>query len=179
MSILARLIVLVLLTLSPTILARGVNDVLLYREREQEVREAALATAVIRNAELDRIAREIQHLLGPVSRSDAVTSLRAPSCNSALSTLMQEYSDEDLVLAATDLEGIVLCASTPNSAAVHLGDRAFVQSTIHNRQFTIGEYVLSRVTGRKAITFGQPIFNQKGEVAGALIAYLGLGVAGI
>ena len=174
MSILARLIVLVLLTLSPTILARGLNDVLLYREREQEVREAALAAAVIRNAELDRVARGIQHLLGPVSRSGAVTSLRAPSCNSALSALMQDYSGEDLVLAATDLEGIVLCASTSNLAAVHLGDRTFFQSTIHNRQFTVGEYVLSRVTGRKAITFGQPIFNERGEVAGALIAYVGL-----
>ena len=174
MSILTRLIVLVLLALAPIIVAHGVNDVLLYREREQEVREAALATAVIRNAEVDRIVRGIQRLLGPVSRLRAVTSLDAPLCRSALSAVVQDRPDEDLVLATTDLKGTVLCASTSNLAPVHLSDRTFFQSTIRDRQFTVGEYILSRVTGRKAIAFAQPIFNENGEVAGAVIAYLGL-----
>ena len=154
MSILARLIVLVLLALAPTIAAHGVNDILLYREREQEVREAALATAVIRNAELDGIVRGIQHVLGPVSRLRPITSLDAPLCRSALSALAQDYPYEDLVLAATDLAGTVVCASTSNLASVHLGDRTFFRSTIRNRQFTVGEYVQSRVTGGKAIAFG-------------------------
>ena len=174
MSILARLIVLVLLALVPTIVAHGVNDILLYLEREQGVREAALATAVIRNAELDGIVRGIHHLLGPVSRLRTLTSLDSPSCRSALSAVTQDYPDEDLVLAATDLEGTVLCASTSNLALVQLSDRTFFQSTIRNRQFTVGEYVLNRITGGKTIAFGQPIFNENGEVAGAVIAYLGL-----
>ena len=174
MSILARLTILVLLALAPTIAAHGVNDILLYHEREEEVREAALATVVIRNAELDGIVRGIQHLLGPVSRLPAVTSLDAPLCRVALSALVRDYPYEDLVLAATDLEGTVFCATTSDFASVQLGDRTFFRSTIHNRQFTVGEYVISRVTGGKVITFGQPVFNENGEVIGAVIAYLGL-----
>lgn len=174
MSILARLIILVLLALAPTIAAHGVNDILLYREREQEVRDAALATAVIRNSELDGVIRGIHYLLGPVSRLNALTSFNAPLCRDALSALVQDHSHETLVLAATDLEGTVRCASASNFVSAHLGDSTLFRSTIRNRQFTVGEYALTPVTGGKAINFGQPIVNEGGEVVGAVIAYLGL-----
>ena len=175
MSILARLTILVLLALAPTIAAHGVNDILLYHEREQELRDAALATAVIRNAELDGVVRGVQHLLGPVSRLRAVTSLDAHLCGGALSTLVQDFPHEDLVLAAMDLTGNVFCASTSsNFASINLSDNALFRSTIRNRQFTVGEYVLTPVTSGKAIAFGQPIFNENGEVAGAVVAYIDL-----
>jgi hypothetical protein len=72
MSILAQSIILVLLALTPTIAAHGVNHILLYHEREQAVRDVALDTAAIRNAELDRVIHGIQHLLGLVSRLSAL-----------------------------------------------------------------------------------------------------------
>jgi signal transduction histidine kinase len=174
MSIQARLMALVLLALAPVIGAHAVSDILLYWEREREVRESALATAVIRNAELDGIVRGIQHLLGPASRLRTVASLDAEACHGALSALAQDFKYEDLVLVAASADGAVHCASTPNLGPIRLADTAFVGSIIYNREFTVRGFALSPVGGRKALAFGHPIFGEEGGIVGVVIAYLGL-----
>src|SRR5436190_5661625 len=94
MSILARLVLLVLLALAPAIAAHAINEILLNRDREQEIRLTASIDAQVRNTELDGVVGGIQRLLNAVVRLPAVASLDRAYCNEQLEVLAKEYRQE-------------------------------------------------------------------------------------
>jgi signal transduction histidine kinase len=173
MSILARLVALVLLALVPAIAAHAINAFMLLRDREQEIRDVVFANAQVRNAQIDGIIGGVQHLLGAVVRLPAVASLDRAHCNEQLAVVTSEFP-LDVVLAVADLNGTVLCSSLPRPSGAVVADRAIFQEVIETRQFGVGEYVVSPVTGVKTLSFGHPIPGNDDNPIGVVIAYLDL-----
>jgi signal transduction histidine kinase len=173
MSILSRLIILVLVALAPTIAAHAINEILLNRDREHEIRQTVFINAQVRNTEMDSMVGGIQHLLGAVARLPAVASLDRSSCNEQLESLTEEYVHE-VVVAVADASGTVLCSSLPSHLGVAVADRAVFHEAIDTGRFTVGEYDVSPITSAQALSFGYPIRGDAGEPIGVVIAYLGL-----
>lgn len=171
MSILARLVILVLLALAPAIAAHAINEILLNRDREQEIRLTAAIDAQVRNIELDSVVNSVRHLLGAVVRLPAMASLDRSSCNEPLEKVTQEFRHEIIIILA-DLKGVVLCSSLPHHGGAAVTDRAIFHEVVDTGQFKVGEFEINPVTSGKALSFGYPVRDQAGGPTGVLIAYL-------
>src|SRR5947207_5508059 len=165
MSILARLVILVLLALTPAIAALAINEILLYRDREQEIRQSAAIDAQVRNTELDSVVGGIQHLLGTVVHLPAIASLDRSSCNEELEGLTKEYR-HDLILIAADVNGAVLCSSVSIPSGAAVADEVIVQEVVGSGQFKVGGYGINPVNTAKALSFGYPILAAAGGLSG-------------
>jgi two-component system, sensor histidine kinase len=153
MSILARLVVLVLLALVPAIGAHAINEILLNRDREHEIRLTASIDVQVRNTELDSVVGGLQHLLSAVVRLPAVASLDRSLCNEQLEAVTKEYRKE-IVLTAADVKGAVLCSSLPGHLGASVADLGIFHEVISSGQFRVGEYKPSPITNARAISFG-------------------------
>jgi signal transduction histidine kinase len=173
MSILVRLVVLVLLALVPAIAAHAINEFLLNRDRQQEVRLTASIDAQVRNTELDSVVGGIQHLLGAVVRLPAVASLDGSSCGEQLAIVTKEYGKE-FVLIAADSDGAAVCSNVPHRLGTTVADSGIFREVIGSGQFKAGQYDLNPITSAKALSFGYPIGGGAGGPSGAVIAYLSL-----
>jgi signal transduction histidine kinase len=173
MSILARLVILVLLALAPAIAAHAINDILLNRDREQEIHQTAAIDAQVRNTELDSVVGGVRDLLGAVVRIPAVASFDRSSCSEQLESLTKEYRQE-IILIAADLNGAVLCSSVPGRSGAAVADDASFQEVVGSGQFKVGGYAINPVNASKALSFGYPIRADAGGPSGVAIAYLAL-----
>jgi signal transduction histidine kinase len=171
MSILARLILLTLLALVPALAVQAVNIADLRREREAELRLAALHGAELRNSEIAGLVEGIRELLIAVARLPAVRSFDPMACDDALAALAKEYP-EDIALSAIGINGIYFCSSRPLTRAVWAGDLAFFRQAIERGQFTMSGFSESRLTGDRTMHFGYPIRDEGGDVVGVLAASL-------
>jgi signal transduction histidine kinase len=173
MSILARLVILVLLALAPAIAAHAINEILLNRDRKQEIHLTASIDAQVRNTELDSVVGGIQHLLGAVARLPAVASLDGLSCDEQLEVVTKEYRKE-IILMAADVKGAVRCSSLPRHVGTAVADHGIFHEVIGSGQFRVGEYATNPITSAKALSFGYPIDGGSGGPTGVVIAYLSL-----
>lgn len=173
MSILARLVILAVLALVPAIAAHAINEVLLIRDRQQEIRLTATIDAQVRNTELDSVVGGIQHLLGTVARLPDVASLDGLSCDEQLEGVAKEYRKEIILTVATR-KGDVLCSSLPGNRDVSVADRPIFSEVISSGQFRVGEYEIDPIGSSKTLSFGYPIGGGAGGPTGVALAYLSL-----
>jgi signal transduction histidine kinase len=178
MSILARLVILTLLALVPAIGALAVNEVLLIRDREQEIRLTAGIDAQVRNTELDIMVSGIQHLLTALARLPAIASLDGSSCSEQLETVAKEYRKE-IILTAANAKGDVLCSSLAGNLGASVADHGVFSEVMSSGQFRVGEYEIDPIGNSRTLSFGYPIgADGAGGPTGAAIAYLALGWLG-
>jgi signal transduction histidine kinase len=158
------------LILLPSFGAQVTNDLLLYRERNDELRKLAQSSADVYNTELDQIVSGIQRLLGAVAQLEPVNSLRPHRCDRTLADLVQQYPN-DVILAATDVAGKVICSSLTHRTEVSLSDRPFFSQA--TSRFVVGGFATSRLSGERVLPFAAPILRD-GLPTGVLIASLSL-----
>lgn len=73
-------------------------------------------------------------------------------------------------------DGNVLCSALPVGAGVNVSDRGYFRRALGNSGFSVGAYMVGRVTGQKSIAFGYPVPDEKGNVVGIAYAAFDLGV---
>lgn len=170
MNMLERLALIVPLVLLPAFGAEVANTVLLYRERHEDVRKLAQARADVYNTELDETVTGLGRLLSAVAQFPSVNSLQSGECDRTLQELARGYP-HDVVLAAADLSGKVVCSSLPHPAAVSIADRPFFSRA--RAGFTVGGYLRSRLTGNGVLPFAAPLRDGPDQV-GVVAAFLSL-----
>lgn len=77
-------------------------------------------------------------------------------------------------IGVADMKGDVRCQGERSNTPFNVADRAYFKNSIETRQFSVGEYVLGRVTGKKLLAFGMPIVNDGGELHGVAFAAIDL-----
>lgn len=171
MGILSRLMILVLLVLVPSLGVQAVNGLLLYRDRDQEVRSLAKQSADIYNTELDQVATSLQKLLAAVAELPAVKSLDPATCGVTLRGLTKRYP-QDVVLAVADLDGHLRCSSVSSPTPVFMGEQPFFAAA--KQAFTVGTFTNSRLDGAPGLPFARPIIGKDGKPSGVIVACLSL-----
>lgn len=71
-------------------------------------------------------------------------------------------------------DGTVYASVIPPPPGVNLSDRAYFQKALRDRTFSMGQYVVGRITGRHTLNFGYPVYAQDGQVRGVLYYALGI-----
>ncbi len=90
----------------------------------------------------------------------------------AFSRMLMAIRQEDPRLTnifALDPGGHMIASATPDRTA-SLGDRPYFKQAVESRRFTIGEYVVGRVTGIPSLHYALPVLDEHGNLLSVLAA---------
>jgi len=168
-----RLIVLVLLAVAPVV------GLMLYSGAEQHRKALAEAETNSTNLAMELTAiqktqiEKMRQTLITLSQSPQVQQLDAVN-SSAIFTKLLKQSEGFSILLACDVSGDVFASAITPDRPINSSDRPWFQRAIETRDFVIGEFQLSRITGKAQINAAYPVIDDEGQVKGVVSADLDL-----
>ncbi len=169
----SRLVLLVLAALAPvfglfTCSAAKNQQTVLALARSSLQSEALLAAA-----HQQRLVERAAQLLGDVASGPSVKDTRSRLCAQYLKNLQSQDSGYNN-LGVVDLNGKLSCHAVNSGADIYLNDRTFFKQVLETKGFSVGEYAVSRSSGRPGIAFGAPVYSGEGLLNG--VAFVALDV---
>ncbi len=158
-SLRARLLILVILAIIPTL------GLLVYTASEQrnqkeiEIRAETMRTAKLAANNIEQLLEGAHQILEVLSELPAVQNHDAASCNAYFADFKKKlpmYGN----IAAIDLKGDIFCSATPLKKKVNVSDRLYFQTAVQKKQLTLGEYQLSRIDNRPTILLASPVLDK-------------------
>lgn len=80
-------------------------------------------------------------------------------------------------IGVVNLDGDVRCHGHTSRATLNVADRPYFRQAVRDQRFSVGEYMVGRVTGSKQLGFAMPIFGHTGELVGVAFTTVDLGPA--
>jgi len=71
-------------------------------------------------------------------------------------------------------DGQVIASAVPIKTALNLSDRPYFHDVLKNKSFSIGQYVMGRITGKPIVVFAYPVLDRQGKATAVLLAPLDL-----
>jgi signal transduction histidine kinase len=166
-SIGRNLYVLVLLAILPALV------IILYSGLEQRKRsienaqhDVLLLTHAMADAQQEFI-NSIKQMLATLSLLPEVQNLERLPCKGIFGAVLEQHPDY-LNIALTDLKGEVLTSGKPLTVT-NLGDRKHVRGVLAKKQFSIGEYIISRIgSATPAFAFAYPVLDENNRLKAVL-----------
>ena len=164
------LLVIVVPALSMTLLAElGEQHI-----DKQRIQEGAVALSVLAAANQESVVRNTRQLLATLSEFPFVLLSSDHSFSeehlSNLRKLLPDYCDFGLI----ETNGVLFCSAQPSTNGIYLGDRSDFQRVVQTKQFSVGEFQISRLTKEPVLNFAYPVLDQQGKLARVLYASLKL-----
>jgi PAS domain S-box-containing protein len=172
-SVRVRLVLLVLLAVVPAL------GFILYTARVQRL-VATLAAhenlsriSTLAASEDSRVIEGAKQLLGGLALSQEIRGGDSAACGAMMTKLRAMYPFySTLGLASPD--GAIVCSAMPLTGTLTVADQNWFRQAVQTRDFTVGEYEVSPLTGRASINFAYPINNEEGRVQSVVFATLDL-----
>ena len=168
-SIRKKLQVLLLVVFLPAvavIVATGLNQ---RRSEIEEARSNALLMVKSLTAQQEQIASSTQTILTLLAQLPAVQSLDAKECNDLFGEIHRRFPVYSVILAATP-DGNAFAASMPiKPGTINLADRKHFRDAIRTRDFSVGEYIVGRISNAKSLNYSYPAFDAKGNLVAIVI----------
>jgi PAS domain S-box-containing protein len=168
-SIRKKLQVLLLVVFLPAvavIVATGLNQ---RRSEIEEARSNALLMVKSLTAQQEQIASSTQTILTLLAQLPAVQSLDAKECNDLFGEIHRRFPVYSVILVATP-DGNVFAASMPiKPGTINLADRKHFRDAIRTRDFSVGEYIVGRISNAKSLNYSYPAFDAKGNLVAIVI----------
>ena len=173
LSLRVRLLVLTAVALVPALAILVYNEVALRRSCEAEVHALALRFGQLASLELQGVIEGLEGLLLAIARAPVVRSFENEPCRNYLADL-QIQSPHVTAITVIDLQGAVRCRTDKAGEGRRLEDRPYFKEALATDGFVVGEYTVSRISGRAALPLATPIRDDSGAAAGVLVAGLDL-----
>jgi PAS domain S-box-containing protein len=172
-SLRVRLVLLVLLAVIPSL------GFILYTARVQRL-VATLAAhenlsriSSLAASEDSRVIEGAKQLLGGLALSQEIRNSDPAACGAMMTKLRAMYPFySTLGLASPD--GTVICTAAPLTNSLTVADQNWFRQAVQTRDFAVGEYEVSPLTGKASINFAYPINNENGQVQSVVFATLDL-----
>src|SRR2546425_2657525 len=168
-----RMLVFVLLAFVPALLLTLLTFKEQRREGTDEAKQAALQLARAAAISYERLTVQTQSMLAGLAQLPVLRQTAGVACHTLLAARMREttyYAN----IGVADLNGNLVCSAVPLSGEVNVADRSYFWRAVTTADFAVGEYLVDRVTGKGAITFGYPVLDAPGHVTGVVYAALDL-----
>lgn len=174
MSNQARLFILVFLAFLPTLglftFADRSRSAAEIRHHETELLHLANRAGL----EYSRILTDTESLLGALSEMEEFRNPRQPRCNQVLADIMQ-HMQHYTAIQLIEPDGFVTCGSLAIDESLFVGDRYYHAATVANNRFTVGDFVVGRLTGQPIVGLAHPVRGaSRLDVSAVLAAYLDL-----
>ncbi len=173
----AALTLLVLIAIAP-VFGIVVQASLSEQRSRVERAEASLRSVVdLADAQQERFIDGARQVLAAMAHSPPVYGDDAVACAAYLKRLQQEYPVAYGAFGLIDTQGQLTCRATPPARPVDSSDRLFFRRAIETGRFSVGEFTLSRASGRAVVTFGLPVYRNEEPRSLRGVAYLAMDVA--
>jgi hypothetical protein len=143
------------------------------RAGEEALRDARQLSQALARGQ-DQIFRDARELLLVLAGVPVVSDpAQQQSCNQFLANVhktMPRYSN----IGIATPKGDIYCSAAPLDKPINIADHAYFQRAIDSQQFSIGNYLLERVTGRPSITGSFPLLSIDGSVRGVIFTAIDL-----
>ncbi|MBI2771053.1 MAG: PAS domain S-box protein [Burkholderiales bacterium] len=134
--------------------------------------EELLAVSRLVAAGQEQLVEGTRQLLISVSSATSVQVGDWGACQGFLQRLGSQLPNY-VSVGVINAQGDLVCRSVQSAGPVFMGDRAYFQRALRERRFTVGDYVLGRVSGSKTIPFAMPV-QGPGEQAPHAVAFVGM-----
>ncbi|WP_349279654.1 GAF domain-containing protein [Polaromonas hydrogenivorans] len=136
-------------------------------------RASLQSQALLAAAHQQRLVERVAQLLGDIASGPSIKDPRNRLCVQFLKNLQAQdpgYSN----LGVADLDGQLSCDAVNSGAPVNLADRSFFRQVLGGQAFSVGDYVVSRSSGRPGMAFGVPVYSGEGVLNG--VAFAGIAI---
>ena len=169
-SIRKKLHVLLLVLFLPTcgvVVFSGINQ---RRSRMEEARKNALFLVSSLAAQQEQIANSTRTMLTLLAQFPEVRHTNAAKCNPLFADIHRRFPYYTVLLAVTP-DGNAFASSMPiKPGTINLAYRKHVQDAIRTRDFSVGEYIVGRISNVRSINYTYPAFDDRGNLAAIVIA---------
>lgn len=169
-SIRERQLLLILTILLPAIgivIYSGLKE---HQEEIDNARNQAMLLTQSLAAQQEQVTASIRELLSTLAKLPAVQQLNVGACNALFRELNQQsprYSTIGLVTP----DGNLIAASTDfNAGSVNLSDRKHIRDAIASQDFSVGEYIIGRVSKVQTINYTYPVLNAEHRLIAIVVA---------
>jgi two-component sensor histidine kinase len=173
LSLRLRLFILAAVALAPALAILAYNEVSLRRSRVAEVHQLAIRFGQLATQELEGIVGGTEGLVRAVARAPVVRSFDPKGCRAFLADV-QAQTPSLSTLTAIDLDGRVRCRPEMPTNGQTLADRPYFRAAVASGGFVVGEYTVSRISGRSGLPLAVPIRDETEQMIGVLAAGLDL-----
>ena len=116
----------------------------------------------------EQLTNSTRQLLMTLARVPAVRERNVGSCNRFLKDLLKQ-NPSYASLSIADSDGKVF-ASAPNVPPFSIAKRKYFRDILTRKDFSVGEYVLSRSSGRPVLHFAYPVLDGDNRLIGVVAA---------
>ena len=160
------LLLLVLIAVLPGLVMLVLSHNQTTQEAVQRERQELRAVGMLAAANQEQLIEGVRQILATVAAGPSVR-------RNDLRDLCYEFLRN--VSAATpgygnigvaDLQGDVQCLAQTGPQPVNVADRAYFRKAVSSLQFSLGEYLVGRVSGKRQLGFGMPVYNYSDALVG-------------
>lgn len=169
----SRLFLLVLLPVVPALALAGFTNLQHRRSEMLRVREDAQRLVQLAAANEERVIDHTRQLLSALAQLPQARGSNWLACHGLLTGLLTLYPDY-LNFSLIQTNGTLFCSSILPSQKLNLWDHDCFQRVLRSRQFAIGEFQNDPTSGKPALLFAHPVFDENGQLANVLCAALDL-----
>jgi C4-dicarboxylate-specific signal transduction histidine kinase len=120
-----------------------------------------------------RLIEETRVLLITLAQLPALSGLDSARCDATLAELREQFAHYT-VIVLFDAAGDGLCSAPPLVGPMNVADRAHFRGPLTTHAFTVGQYIVGRLSNRASLNMGYPVLDAAGEVRAVVIAGLDL-----
>jgi PAS domain S-box-containing protein len=148
---------------------------------EQQNRLDRAATSLDSLVELgaahqERLVEGARQMLTAIAYAPPVYEDDLAACATYMKRLQAQYPSAYGTFGLLDPQGRLTCRGTAPPATVVSNDRPFFRAAVATGRFSVGEYTVSRASGRRVLPFGLPVYRDgNGSLRG--VVYVALDVA--
>jgi two-component sensor histidine kinase len=170
----ARLLMLALGAMLPTLGVIVINEAALRRSRVAEVNDLALRNAREAVSELDRVREGVLGILLAIGEMPSVRNLQREECSAYLRTL-QEQIAQLTAITVVDLNGELRCRHDVPEQPVNYSDRSWFKQVLETRAPAVGEYSIGKLSKAGVLPIAAPLKSADGTMVGVMVAGVDLG----
>jgi PAS domain S-box-containing protein len=172
----AALSFLVLIAIAP-VFGVVVQASLTEQQNRLDRAEASLESLVeLGAAHQERLVEGARQMLTAIAYAPPVYQDDLAACATYMKRLQAQYPQAYGTFGLLDPQGRLTCRGTAPPNAVASNDRPFFRAAVATGRFSIGEYTVSRASGRQVLPFGFPVYrDDNGSLRG--VVYVALDIA--
>ncbi|MDA3904017.1 MAG: ATP-binding protein [Desulfuromusa sp.] len=173
-SLRIRLMLIVLLAVIPMIV------LILYTASEErrnevvDVQDGVMPLARLIALQEDQLINASHQLMIALSHFPSVVDGNPAACNALFANLKDQHFTRYANFGVANMNGDVFCSAIPLAEPINIADREYFKNAVKAGDFSIGDYLLGRITDKPSLIFGYPIIGEVDKIKGVVYAAMDL-----
>lgn len=172
-SLRARLFILATLAVLPAVVLISYTAIQQQKVATESTQEQASKLASLIARKHEDLTEKSRYLLTALSRVPSLLK-PGPECHEILEQFLKGnpyYAN----IGVLDPKGMAYCSGLPMDKPIDLSFRSYFQRAVQTGEFSIGDYIVGKITGKPSINFAYPVYNKKKKLLAVLYVALDLG----